>query len=208
MPKVPVYNMQGESVGEIELSESIWNAEIHDSIVHDAVQSQLASRRAGTHKVKTRAEVRGGGRKPWRQKGTGRARQGSIRSPQWVGGGTVHGPAPRSYAYQLPKKVRRIAMRSVLTSKVVDGALIVIDEFSLPEAKTRHMVSALKALGISNKALFVDAAKSDDIYRSLKNIQGVSYSAADTINVYDLLWHDRLVITKAAVARVEEVFSK
>ncbi len=208
MPKVPVYNMQGESVGEIELSEEVWNAEIHDSIVHDAVQSQLASRRAGTHKVKTRAEVRGGGRKPWKQKGTGRARQGSIRSPQWVGGGTVHGPAPRSYAYQLPKKVRRIAMRSVLTSKVADGALIVLDEFSLPEAKTRHMVSALQALGISNKALFVDAAKSDDIYRSLKNIQGVSYSAADTINVYDLLWHDRLVITKAAVARVEEVFSK
>ena len=208
MPKVPVYNMQGESVGEIELSEEVWNAEIHDSIVHDAVQSQLASRRAGTHKVKTRAEVRGGGRKPWKQKGTGRARQGSIRSPQWVGGGTVHGPAPRSYAYQLPKKVRRIAMRSVLTSKVADGALIVLDELSVPEVKTRHMVSALKALGINNKALFVDAAKSEDVYRSLKNLQGVSYSAADTINVYDLLWHDRLVITKAAVARVEEVFSK
>lgn len=208
MPKVPVYNMQGENVGEIELSDEVWSAEIHESIVHDAVQSQLASRRAGTHKVKTRAEVRGGGRKPWRQKGTGRARQGSIRSPQWVGGGTVHGPAPRSYAYQLPKKVRRIAMRSVLSSKVADGALIVLDELTMTEAKTRHMVTALKALGINNKALFVDASKSDEVYRSLKNIQGVSYSAADTINVYDLLWHDRLVITKAAVARVEEVFSK
>ncbi len=205
---VPVYNLQGEQVGELELSEQVWNAEIHESIVHDVVQSQLASRRAGTHKVKTRAEVRGGGRKPWRQKGTGRARQGSIRSPQWVGGGTVHGPAPRSYAYQLPKKVRRIALRSVLSSKVAEGGLIVLDELSLPEAKTRHMVAALKVLGIQKKALLVDVTKSDTIYRSLRNLQGVSYSAAETINVYDLLWHDRLVITKAGVARVEEVFAK
>ena len=208
MPIVPVYNMQGEKIGDMELSDLIWNAEIHDSVVYDAVQSQLASRRAGTHKVKTRAEVRGGGRKPWKQKGTGRARQGSIRSPQWVGGGTAHGPTPRSYAYQLPKKVRRLAMRSVLTSKVVDGGLIIIDELTLPEAKTRHMVAAMKALGIDKKALFVDAQKSNDIYLSTKNLQGISYSAADTINVYDLLWHDRLVITKAGVARVEEVFSK
>jgi len=208
VPIVPVYNMQGEKIDEMELSDLIWNAEVHDSVVFDAVQSQLASRRAGTHKVKTRAEVRGGGRKPWKQKGTGRARQGSIRSPQWVGGGTAHGPTPRSYAYQLPKKVRRLAMRSVLTSKVVDGGLIIIDELTLPGAKTRHMVAAMKALGIDNKALFVDAQKSNDIYLSTKNLQGISYSAADTINVYDLLWHDRLVITKAGVARVEEVFSK
>lgn len=208
MPKVPVYNLLGEQVGEIQLSDQVWNAEIHESVVHDVVQSQLASRRAGTHKVKTRAEVRGGGRKPWRQKGTGRARQGSIRSPQWVGGGTVFGPTPRSYAYQLPKKVRRLAMRSVLSSKVADGALIVLDELALPEAKTRQMVTALKALGIEKKALFVDVTKSDNVYRSLKNLQGISYSAAETINVYDLLWHDRLVITKAGVARVEEVFSK
>lgn len=208
MPIVPVYNLKGEKVGELELSNPIWNAEINDAVVFDAVQSQLASRRAGTHKVKTRAEVRGGGRKPWKQKGTGRARQGSIRSPQWVGGGTVHGPTPRSYAYQLPKKVRRLALHSALTGKVQENQVIVIDELSFPEAKTRHMAATLKALGVDSKALLVDAAKNDSVYRSMKNLQGVSYSAADTINVYDLLWHDRLVITKAGVARVEEVFSK
>jgi len=208
MPKVPVYNMQGSAVGEIDLTADVWNSVVHSSAVFDAVQSQLAGRRAGTHKVKTRAEVRGGGRKPWKQKGTGRARQGSIRSPQWVGGGTVHGPIPRSYAYQLPKKVRRLAIRSALTSKVQEGAIVVLDSIALAQIKTRTMRTALDALGVSKKALVVDAAKDQNVYLSVRNLPGVTYSAADSINVYDLVSHDRLVITTAGVARVEEVFSK
>jgi len=208
MPKVPVYNMQGTPVGEIELSAAVWNQTVHNYSMYDVIQSQLASRRAGTHKVKTRAEVRGGGRKPWKQKGTGRARQGSIRSPQWVGGGVVHGPTPRSYAYQLPKKVRRLALRSALSMKVQEGSIIVLDNLAATEIKTKTMVNALKALGVAKKALVVDADKDNSIYLSLRNLQGVSYSAADSLNVYDLVTHDRLVITTAGVARVEEVFSK
>ncbi|MCY0876116.1 MAG: 50S ribosomal protein L4 [Firmicutes bacterium] len=208
MPKVPVYNMQGSAVGEIELSDAVWNATVHTASMFDVIQSQLASRRAGTHKVKGRSEVRGGGRKPWKQKGTGRARQGSIRSPQWVGGGVVHGPTPRSYAYQLPKKVRRLALRSALTSKVQEGTIVVLDNLSTPDVKTKHMVQALKALGIQKKALLVDADKDQNVYLSLRNLQGVTYSAADSLNVYDLVTCDRLVITTAGVARVEEVFSK
>ncbi|MCY0870506.1 MAG: 50S ribosomal protein L4 [Firmicutes bacterium] len=208
MPKVPVYNMQGETIDEIELSDAIWNITGNPHAVHDVVQSMLASRRAGTHKVKTRAEVRGGGRKPWRQKGTGRARQGSIRSPQWKGGGVVHGPTPRSYAYTLPKKVRRLALKTVLTSKVQEGSLIVLDQLSVPEVKTRHMRLALERLGIAKKALLVDAVKDDAVYRSSRNLPGVSYSAAEGINVLDLLHCDRLVITRAGVARVEEVFAR
>jgi len=208
MPKVPVYNMQGSAVGEIELSDAVWNAAVHSASMFDVIQSQLASRRAGTHKVKSRSEVRGGGRKPWKQKGTGRARQGSIRSPQWVGGGVVHGPTPRSYAYQLPKKVRRLALRSALTTKVQEGTIIVLDNLTTPGIKTKHMVQALKALGVPKKALVVDADKDQAMYLSLRNLQGIMYSAADSLNVYDLITCDRLVITTAGVARVEEVFSK
>ena len=208
MPKVPVYNMQGNAVGEIELSDTVWNAVVNQYAVFDVVQSQLASRRAGTHKVKGRSEVRGGGRKPWKQKGTGRARQGSIRSPQWVGGGTVHGPTPRSYAYQLPKKVRRLALRSALTSKVQTGNLVVLDTLSATQIKTKYMADSLKALGITRKALLVDAAKDQNVYLSVRNIPGVSYAAADSLNVVDVMAHDRLVITTAGIARVEEVFAK
>lgn len=208
MPKVPVYNMQGNAVGEIELSDTVWNAVVNQYAVFDAVQSQMASRRAGTHKVKGRSEVRGGGRKPWKQKGTGRARQGSIRSPQWVGGGVVHGPTPRSYAYQLPKKVRRLALRSALTSKVQTGSLVVLDQLSATQIKTKFMVDSLKALGITKKALLVDAAKDQNVYLSVRNIPGVAYSSADGLNVMDVLAHDRLVITTAGIARVEEVFAK
>lgn len=208
MPKVPVYNMEGNAVGEIELSDTVWNSAVNRYALFDVVQSLLASRRAGTHKVKGRSEVRGGGRKPWKQKGTGRARQGSIRSPQWVGGGTVHGPKPRSYAYQLPKKVRRLALRSALTTKVQEGTILVLDQLAFSQVKTKAMVSTLQALGVSSKALLVDAEKSQNVYLSLRNLQGVSYSAADGLNVYDLLSHDRLVITTAGVARVEEVFAK
>ncbi|PWI58618.1 50S ribosomal protein L4 [Sulfoacidibacillus thermotolerans] len=208
MPKVPVYNMSGAAVGEIELSDAVWNAPVHQGAMFDVVQSILASRRAGTHKVKGRSEVRGGGRKPWKQKGTGRARQGSIRSPQWVGGGTVHGPTPRSYAYQLPKKIRRLALRSALTTKVQAGTIIVLDELAMQEVKTKRMHEALKALGITSKALLVDATKSENVYLSVRNIPGTSYCAAEGLNVYDVLAYDRLVITKAGVARVEEVFAK
>ena len=208
MPKVPVYNIEGNAVGEIELSDTVWNSAVNRYAVFDVVQSLLASRRAGTHKVKGRSEVRGGGRKPWKQKGTGRARQGSIRSPQWVGGGTVHGPTPRSYAYQLPKKVRRLALRSALTTKVQEGTILVLDQLAFSEVKTKAMVSALQALGVTSKALLVDAEKSQNVYLSLRNLQGVSYTAADGLNVYDLMSHDRLVITTAGVARVEEVFAK
>ena len=208
MPKVPVYNLQGVTVGEIDLSNAVWNTPINKSVVFDAVQSQLASRRAGTHKVKTRAEVRGGGRKPWKQKGTGRARQGSIRSPQWVGGGVVHGPTPRSYAYQLPKKVRRLALKSVLSSKVQEGTILVLDQLSFDEIRTKNMIQALQALGVKSKALVVDASKDQTVYLSMRNIPGLSYAAAEGINVYDLMAYDRLIITTAGVARVEEVFSK
>ena len=208
MAKVPVYNLQGEAVGEIELSDSVWNTPVNQHAMFEVVQSQLASRRAGTHKVKGRSEVRGGGRKPWRQKGTGRARQGSIRSPQWVGGGTVHGPTPRSYAYALPKKIRRLALRSALTTKVHDGLILVLDQLAVQEAKTKVMAAALRALGVSSKALLVDAVKDENVYRSLRNIPGMSYSAADALNVYDLLAYERLVITAAGVARVEEVFAQ
>lgn len=208
MPKVPVYNTRGETVGEIELADAVWNVSVNEGVVFDAVQAQLASRRAGTHKVKTRAEVRGGGAKPWKQKGTGRARQGSRRAPNWVGGGIVHGPTPHSYAYQLPKKVRRLALRSVLTGKVQDGNILVLDELSLPGIKTKAMADILQAIGVTSKALLVDDTKSDSVYLSLRNLPGMVYSAADSINVYDVLAHDRLVITKAAVARVEEVFAK
>jgi large subunit ribosomal protein L4 len=208
VPKVPVYNMKGESVGEMDLSDAVWNVAVNEHVVHDAIQAQLASRRAGTHKVKGRSEVRGGGRKPWKQKGTGRARQGSIRSPQWVGGGVVHGPTPRSYAYDLPKKVRRLALKSALTSKVQDGRIVVLDQLAVPEVKTKAMAGVLQALGVSSKALVVDAEKSRNVYLSLRNLPGVSYSAADGLNVYDVVAHERLVITKDAVVRVEEVFAK
>ena len=208
MSKVPVYNLQGQTVGEIELADAVWNAAVNPHAMFEVVQSQLASRRAGTHKVKGRSEVRGGGRKPWRQKGTGRARQGSIRSPQWVGGGTVHGPTPRSYAYALPKKIRRMALRSALTTKVQDGLIVVLDQLALPQAKTKVMAAALKALGISSKALLVDAVKDEGVYRSVRNIPGMSYSAADGLNVYDVMAYERLVITTAGVAKVEEVFAK
>lgn len=208
MAKVPVYNLEGAVVGEIELAADVWNTEGKEHLLHPAVVAQLASRRAGTHKVKGRSEVRGGGRKPWRQKGTGRARQGSIRSPQWVGGGTVHGPVPRSYAVSLPKKVRRAAIRSALTSKVQAGTILVLDQLSLEGVKTKVMAQALQKLGVTKKALLVDAVKQQNVYLSVRNLPGVSYSGADNVNVYDVLAHQRLVITTAGVARVEEVFSK
>jgi large subunit ribosomal protein L4 len=207
MPKVPVYNVAGEQVGEIELSDAIFGITPNQHVMHEAVVMQLASERRGTHATKNRAAVRGGGRKPWRQKGTGRARQGSIRAPQWVGGGTVFGPQPRSYAYKLPKKVRRLALKSALSTKVNTNSIIVLDELKLDVPKTKEMVKILSNIKAANKALVVDLDTQGNVALSARNIPGVKYVPATGINVYDLLYHDSLVITKDAVAKVEEVFA-
>ena len=207
MPKVALYNTSGAQVGEIELSDTVFGIKPHESVLHDAVLMQQASERRGTHKVKGRSEVRGGGRKPWKQKGTGRARQGSTRSPQWVGGGTVFGPTPRSYAYKLPKKVRRLALKSALSSKVIDSEIIVLDQLSLSAPKTKEMATILSNLKVDRKVLVVDTEFNDNIALSLRNIQGVKFVSADGINVLDVLRHDKLVITKGAVAKVEEVLA-
>lgn len=207
MPKVPVYNISGDQVGEIELSETVFGITPNAHVLHEAVVMQQASLRAGTHDVKNRSEVRGGGRKPWRQKGTGRARQGSIRSPQWVGGGTVFGPTPRSYAYKLPKKVRRLALKSALATKVNANEIIVLDTLALDAPKTKDMVKILNNLKVGKKALIVSAEQDANVALSARNIPGVKAVEATGINVLDLLHHDALVITKDAVAKVEEVFA-
>jgi len=207
MPKVALYNVSGTQVGEIELSDAVFGIKPNKSVLHDVVVMQQASERRGTHKVKGRSEVSGGGRKPWRQKGTGRARQGSIRSPQWVGGGTVFGPTPRSYAYKLPKKVRRLALKSALSSKVIDSEIIVLDQFTLSAPKTKEMAGILNNLQANRKVLIVDKAYNDVLHLSSRNIPGVKFVAADGINVLDILNHDKLIMTKEAVAKVEEVLS-
>lgn len=207
MPKVPVYNMSGSQVGEIELAESIFGIEPHMHVLHEAVVMQQANQRRGTHDVKNRSEVAGGGRKPWRQKGTGRARQGSIRSPQWVGGGTVFGPTPRSYSYKLPKKVRRLALKSALSSKFKDGSIIVVDALTFDAPKTKEMVKVLSNLNVAKKALIVSVERDQNIERSASNIPGVKVVSATSVNVLDLLKHNHLIITKDAVAKVEEVFA-
>ncbi|MGZ4030683.1 MAG: 50S ribosomal protein L4 [Tumebacillaceae bacterium] len=207
MPKVAVYNITGEQVGEIELSETIFGITPNAHVLHEAVVMQQASLRRGTHDVKGRSEVRGGGRKPWKQKGTGRARQGSIRSPQWVGGGTVFGPTPRSYAYKLPKKVRRLALKSALSSKVIANEIIVIDALNLGAPKTKDMIKLLNNLKVGKKALIVSQEQDNNLVLSARNIQGVKVVDATGINVLDIVHHDALVITKDAVAKVEEVFA-
>ena len=206
MPKVAVYNVTGAQVGEIELSDAIFGITPNAHVLHEAVVMQQASLRRGTHDVKNRSEVRGGGRKPWKQKGTGRARQGSIRSPQWVGGGTVFGPTPRSYAYKLPKKVRRLALKSALSTKVNANEIIVLDALSIDAPKTKDMVKILGNLKVG-KALVVSAEADANLALSARNIPGVKVVDATGINVLDLLHHDALVITKGAVAKVEEVFA-
>lgn len=206
MPKLPVYNMQAEQVGEVELNEKLFAAPVRTDLMHEVVLMYLAGQRRGTHKVKGRSEVSGGGRKPWRQKGTGRARQGSIRAPQWKGGGVVFGPTPRSYQYKLTKKVRRAALYSALTSKIDEGKVIVLDQLNLSDIKTKHMVALLKRFEL-NKALLVDAEKNENVWLSARNIPGIKYVPANGVNVYDLLRHEHLVLTKDAVAKVEEVFA-
>ncbi|OIJ15451.1 50S ribosomal protein L4 [Anaerobacillus arseniciselenatis] len=207
MPKVALYNQNGTQVGDIELADTVFGIEPNNSVLHDAVVMQQASLRQGTHDVKGRSEVRGGGRKPWRQKGTGRARQGSIRSPQWVGGGVVFGPTPRSYSYKLPKKVRRLAIKSALASKVQAEEIVVLEGLNLDTPKTKEMVSILNGLSAEHKALVVTADYNDNVALSARNIPGVTFVTADGINVLDVLKHDKLVITKEAVQKVEEVLA-
>jgi large subunit ribosomal protein L4 len=207
MPTVEVYNVQGEQVGEMELSADIFAAEINESLLFDVSQMLLAARRRGTANTKTRTEVRGGGRKPWRQKGTGRARHGSIRSPIWTGGGIVFGPKPRSYRYLLPKKARRAALYSALSSKLSGKKLTVLDELTLAEPRTREITSLLKKLDIRGTVLLVTAGPDMNIFKSGRNIPGVTTAIAGHLNVLDILNHETLVLTRDAVARIEEVFS-
>ncbi|MFT9850378.1 50S ribosomal protein L4 [Aneurinibacillus sp. REN35] len=207
MPKVTLFNQAGSQVGEIELSDAVFGIEPNEAVLADAVIMQQASRRAGTHAVKNRSAVRGGGRKPWKQKGTGRARQGSIRSPQWVGGGVVFGPTPRSYSYKLPKKVRRLAIKSALSSKVKNEGIMVLDALSFDAPKTKEMVKVLGNLKVDNKVLVVTGEYNDNVALSARNIPGVKFVSANGINVLDVLHHDKLLITQDAVAKVEEVLA-
>ena len=207
MPKVTLFDQKGAKVGEIELAESIFGIEPNQSVLFEAIVMQRASLRQGTHKVKNRSEVAGGGRKPWRQKGTGRARQGSIRSPQWRGGGTVFGPQPRSYSYKLPKKVRRLALKSALASKVVEENILVIDSLAFEAPKTKEAVAFLKGLSVDTKALIVTDVVNDNVALSARNIPGVTVVDANGLNVLDLVSHNKLIITKSAVEKVEEVLA-
>ena len=206
MPKVNVYNVLGETVGEIELNDEIFNIEVNEHAVYEVVKNQLANKRQGTQSAKTRAEVRGGGRKPWRQKGTGRARQGSIRAPHWVGGGVVFAPKPRDYSYKVPKKVKRLAMKSALTSKVLNEEIIVLEELSLEAPKTKEMVKILENINANKKALIVMDDKNINVIKSVKNIPNVQTTNVNTLNVYDIVNFDSFIITKDAVKKVEEVY--
>ena len=206
MPKVNILNIKGENVGELELNETIFATKVSEHAVYEVIKNQLANKRQGTQSAKTRAEVRGGGRKPFRQKGTGRARQGSIRAPHYTGGGVVFAPKPRDYSYKLAKKLRRKALYSVLTSKLNNDELIVVDSLALDNVKTKEAKAALVALNADKKAYVVTAEKCDDTYRAFRNIAGVDVAEARLINVYDLVRHDKLVITKDAIAKLQEVF--
>lgn len=207
MPKVNVYNILGEQVGEIELNEDVFGVEVNQHVLYEVVKNQLANRRRGTQSVKTRAEVRGGGRKPWRQKGTGRARQGSIRAPHWVGGGVSFAPKPRDYSYKVPKKVKRLAMKSALSSKVLNNEIIVLENLNLEEPKTKEMVKILENIKASKKALIVLDEKNVNVIKSARNIPNVETIFVNTLNVYDILKFDSFIITKDAVRKVEEVFA-
>lgn len=207
MPNLQVVDMTGKSVGEITLSDAIFGIEPNKSVLHDAVKNYLANQRQGTQSTLTRTEVRGGGRKPWRQKGTGHARQGSIRAPQWNHGGIALGPKPRDYSYSLNKKVRRLALKSAFSSKVLENALIVVDEIKAGEYKTKSVIAMLKALNIEGKALVVTAEKDEKFVKSAANIPGVKTALTNTINVYDIVNAGKLVLSKDAVAKIEEVYA-
>jgi large subunit ribosomal protein L4 len=206
MATVKVFNMSGSEVGNIELNDSIFAVEVNEHVMHQAVVQYLANQRQGTQSTLTRAEVRGGGRKPWRQKGTGRARQGSIRSPQWTGGGVVFAPKPRDYSFKLNKKVKRIALKSALTTKVNEGKLIVIDELNLAEAKTKNMVAVLKNVSAVKPLIILEEGNNNAVI-SARNIADAKTAGVNAINVYDILKYDTVVVTKAAVSKIEEVYA-
>jgi len=203
---VAVKNIRGESVGNIELDDSIFGIKVNEHAVHMAVVQYLANQRQGTKSTKTRAEVRGGGRKPWRQKGTGRARQGSTRSPQWTGGGVVFAPKPRNFSFKLNKKLKRLALKSALSDKVNQSKLLVLDSLELPEIKTKAMAEVCTSLELG-KAMFVMDGSNTNVILSARNIPNIKTAAVNTINVYDILNYDSLVVTKAAVEKIQEVYA-
>ena len=206
MANVSVYNIEGKEVGKIDLSDAVFGVEVNEHLVHMAVVSQLANKRQGTQKAKTRSEVSGGGRKPWRQKGTGHARQGSTRSPQWTGGGVVFAPKPRDYSFKMNKKEKRIALLSALSSKVADNKIVVLDAFNLDEVKTKKFAEVMSNLKV-DKALVVIEGENKNVVLSGRNIPTVKVSAANEINTYDVLKYETLVVTKAAVEKLEEVYA-
>ncbi len=206
MPKVDLLNMEGKKVGDIELLDSIFGVEVNEYAMHDVVLNYLANQRQGTQSTKTRSEVSGGGKKPWKQKGTGRARQGSIRAPQWIHGGIALGPKPRSYKYTLNKKVRRLALLSALTNKVQENNIVVLDELNFDEIKTKNMANVLNNVKAEN-ALVVIEDRNTNVQFSARNIENVKTSVVNTINTYDVLKYEKLVITKAAVKKLEEVYA-
>lgn len=207
MPTVALYNMEGKEVGSIELSETIFGQEINKPVLHQVVKNYLANQRQGTQSTKTRTEVRGGGIKPWRQKGTGRARQGSIRAPQWTGGGVALGPKPRDYRFSVNKKMKRIALKSALSSKVLDSQIIVVDGLKMDEIKTSKIAAMLKALNVDSKALIVTAEMDSNIYKSARNIKNVKPTYVGVLNTYEILKYDKFVVSKEAIEKMEEVLS-
>lgn len=207
MSTISVFDMAGNQVSETELNDAVFGITPNEAVMHAMVVNYLANQRQGTQSTLTRTEVRGGGRKPWRQKGTGHARQGSTRAPQWYHGGVALGPKPRDYRYALNKKVRRLAMKSALSSKVVDNNLIVLDALELKEFKTKTIVEMLKALGVSGKALIVTAESDAKVIKSAANIPGVKTAAVNTLNVYDILNYDKFIVVKNAVGKIEEVYA-
>ena len=207
MPKVTLFNQDGSKNGEVSLNDTVFGIEPNDSVIFDAVLMQRASMRQGTHAVKNRSAVRGGGKKPWRQKGTGRARQGSIRSPQWVGGGTVFGPTPRSYAYKLPRKVRRLAIKSVLSQKVLDEGLVVVNELKFEQPRTKAFAEVLSNLDVNSKVLVVLEDDNANAALAARNLKNVTVIPAKGLNVLDVINNDKMVITQGALSQVEEVLA-
>ena len=207
MPKVTLFTQDGSKNGEVSLNDTVFGIEPNDSVIFDAVLMQRASMRQGTHAVKNRSAVRGGGKKPWRQKGTGRARQGSIRSPQWVGGGTVFGPTPRSYAYKLPRKVRRLAIKSVLSQKVLDEGLVVVNELKFEQPRTKAFAEVLSNLDVNSKVLVVLEDDNANAALAARNLKNVTVIPAKGLNVLDVINNDKMVITKGALSQVEEVLA-
>ncbi|OCL27838.1 50S ribosomal protein L4 [Orenia metallireducens] len=208
MPELALYNIDGQKSGNLDLRDEVFSVEVNEHVLHEAVVAQLAAKRVGSAKTKTRGEVAGGGRKPWRQKGTGRARHGSIRSPLWVGGGTTFGPQPRKYNKKLPKKVKKLAVKSALTLKVEEGNLVVVDNFNFTAPKTKEMVSVLKSFdAVDSKVLIVLSEKNDNVYKSARNLPGVRVVTPTKVTVYDVLNSNKVIMTKDAVAKVEEVLA-